>query len=300
MTNGTSDGGGAQRIVSLLPSATEVLWFLGHGHRVVGVTFECDEPVEAAALPHVTDTIVPSGSTPGEIDALIRAAMEEGRELYHLDRDLLASLDPDLIVSQDLCRVCALPSGDVDAAVRELGCRAEVFSYDPMTLDGVFEQIEALDRAVVPDRTGPVPAVDRLRDRVSSIEARVADRDRPTVLLLEWTDPPFTPGHWIPDQITRAGGEPVLAHPGGRSSSTDWDTVADSGAEILLVAPCGFDAAAAEQQLRDVLARPEVASLPAVRSGRTHAIDADGLIVRPGPRLVDGVEALAELFHPDR
>jgi iron complex transport system substrate-binding protein len=288
----------AQRIVSLLPAASEVLWFLGHGDRVVGVTFECDRPPEAAQRPHVTDTIVPPGSTPADIDALIREAMEEGRELYRLDRDLLASLDPDLIVSQDLCRVCALPSGDVDAAVAELGCRAEVFSYDPLTLDGVFDQIEALDGAAGPGRSGPHPAVERLRERVGAVVDRVANRDRPRVLLLEWTDPPFTPGHWIPDQIVRAGGEPVLAHPGGRSTSTGWDEVGDSAADVLLVAPCGFDEAAARAQLRDVLARPEVAGLPAVRSGRTHAIDADGLIVRPGPRLVDGVEALAGLLHP--
>ena len=291
--------GGAERIVSLLPSATEVLWFLGHGDRVVGVTFECDTPSQAAALPHVTDTIVPAGATPAEIDRLIREAMDEGRELYHLDRDLLASLDPDLIVSQDLCRVCALPSGDVDAAVRQLGCRAEVFSYDPLTLDGVLDEIEALDRVVDQGRAGAIPAVDRLRERLAAVAGRVADRDRPKVLLLEWTDPPFTPGHWIPEQIERAGGEPVLAHPGGRSTSTTWDEVADSGAEILVVAPCGFDEAGAEAQLRQVLDRPEVASLPAVAAGRVHAIDADGLIVRPGPRLVDGVEALTRLFHPE-
>ncbi len=295
---GTSADRPAERIVSLLPSATEVLWFLGHGQRVVGVTFECDEPHEAASLPHVTDTIVPPGATPAEIDRLIRQAMDDGRELYRLDRDLLSSLDPDLIVSQDLCRVCALPSGDVDAAVRELGCDARVFSYDPLTLDGVFDEIEALDRIVDPAATGPNPAVEALRARVDAVQARVADRERPAVLLLEWTDPPFTPGHWIPDQIARAGGEPLLAHPGGRSSSSSWDEVAESRAEVLLVAPCGFDAAGAEAQLADVLARPEVASLPAVRTGRTHAIDADGLIVRPGPRLVDGVEALADLFHP--
>jgi iron complex transport system substrate-binding protein len=173
-----------------------------------------------------------------------------------------------------------------------------VFSYDPMTLDGVFEQIEALDRAVQPDRSGPSPAVDQLRARVDAVSDRVAERDRPRVLLLEWTDPPFTPGHWIPDQIVRAGGEPIMANPGGRSSATTWDEVAESAADVLLVAPCGFDQAAAEAQLRDVLARPEVASLPAARHGRAHAVDADGLIVRPGPRLVDGVEALAELFHP--
>lgn len=287
----------AERIVSLLPSATEVLWFLGHGSRVVGVTFECDEPPAAARLPHVTDTIVPPGSTPAQIDRLIRNAVDGGRELYRLDRGLLASLDPDLIVSQDLCRVCALPSGDVDVAVRELGCRADVFSYDPMDLDGVFDQMSALDRAVDPGGDES-PAIERLRERVAAVAEGVADRDRPRVLLLEWPDPPFTPGHWIPDQIEAAGGEPLLAHPGGRSSSTTWAAVAESGAEILLVAPCGFDRVAAESQLRQVLERPEVASLPAVRDGRTHAVDADGLIVRPGPRLVDGVEALAELFHP--
>ena len=289
----------AERIVSLLPSATEVLWFLGHGHRVVGVTFECDRPPEASALPHVTDTIVPPGLSPAGIDALIRQAMDEGRELYRLDRELLRALDPDLIVSQDLCRVCALPSGDVTEAVAALGCTAEVFSYDPMTLDRVFDEMAALDRSVTGASGGSEPpAVARLRERVAAVEARVADRARPPVLLLEWTDPPFTPGHWIPDQIRAAGGDPVLAHPGGRSSATGWDAVAASGAEVLVVAPCGFDRAGAERQLAEVVARPEVAGLPAVRAGRCHAIDADGLIVRPGPRLVDGVEALAALLHP--
>lgn len=288
----------AERIVSLLPSATEALWFLGHGSRVVGVTFECHEPPEASSLPHVTDTIVPTGLTPGEIDAVIRTAMEEGRELYHLDRELLRSLDPDLIVSQDLCRVCALPSGDVDAAVAELGCQADVFSYDPMTLDGVFSQLAALDVAANGSPSSSAgEAIDGLRARVAAVEAAVVDRPRPKVLLLEWTDPPFTPGHWIPDQIVAAGGDPVLAHPGQRSEAASWEAVAASDADVLLVAPCGFDEAAAQQQLDEVVARPEMSELPAVRNGRCHPVDADGLIVRPGPRLVDGVEALAALFH---
>ncbi len=292
----------ANRIVSLLPSATEVLWFLGFGDRVVGVTFECDQPPVASQLPHVTDTIVPPDLSPAEIDRVIRDAMENGEELYRLDRELLQSLNPDLIVSQDLCRVCALPAGDVDAAVRELGCDAEVFSYDPMTLDQVFDEMAALGRMIAgasDESDQPEPsAIAALRERVAAVEARVADRDRPKVLLLEWPDPPFTPGHWIPDQIERAGGDARLAHPGGRSTATTWDAVADSGAEVLLVAPCGFDAEAAQGHLEQVLARPEVASLPAVRAGKAYAVDADGLIVRPGPRLVDGVEALAELFHP--
>ena len=291
----------ADRIVSLLPSATEVLWFLGHGHRVVGVTFECNEPPEASQLPHVTDTIIPPGLQPAEIDQVIRTAMEEKRELYELDQDLLAKLNPDLIVSQDLCRVCALPAGDVDAAVRELGCDAAVFSYDPMTLDQVFAEMAALDQLVGQESSAGTGtgAIERLQQRLEAVSAKVGQRDRPDVLLLEWTDPPFTPGHWIPDLIEAAGGNPVLAHAGERSESTTWDVVAESHPDVLIVAPCGFDEAGAAAQLDDVVARPELAELPAVRDGRTHAIDADGLIVRPGPRLVDGVEALAQILHPD-
>lgn len=290
----------ADRIVSLLPSATEVLWFLGHGERVVGVTFECDEPKVAAELPHVTDTIIAPGLTPGEIDEVIRTAMEAGTELYRLDRSMLRNLDPDLIVSQDLCRVCALPSGDVSAAVAELGCNAEVFSYDPMTLDQVFTEMAALD-AVVSGRSqaAPSPKIEQLRERLGDVRSRVADRERPKVLLLEWPDPPFTPGHWIPDQIEAAGGEPILAHPGQRSDSTTWDVVAASEPDVLIVAPCGFDEVAARGQLQQVIDRPDLAQLPAVMNRRTYAIDADGLIVRPGPRLVDGVEALARILHPE-
>jgi iron complex transport system substrate-binding protein len=287
----------AERIVSLLPSATEVLWFLGLGSRVVGVTYECAEPAEAAQLPQVTDTIIPTGADPAEIDRIIADAVAGGRELYRLDRQLLASLDPDLIVSQDLCRVCALPAGDVVAAVASLGCRAEVFSYDPMTLDGVLDAMAAL--AVV---AGAGPAA---VERVAGLRARLARQraegisggSRPRVLLLEWTDPPYTAGHWIPDQIEAAGGEAVLGRAGGRSGAVGWDDVAATRADLLLVAPCGFDAAGAADQLRQVIARPELADLPAVRSGRVHALDADAHVVRPGPRLLDGIDVMASLIH---
>lgn len=287
----------AERIVSLLPSATEILWFLGLGPRVVGVTYECNEPPEAADLPHVTDTIIPPGARPAEIDRIISTAMAEGRELYLLDRQLLQALDPDLIVTQDLCRVCALPAGSVDAAVAELGCDSDVFSYDPMTLRQVLAEIERL--AAVAGAAGAGVKVEALLDRLEAISVAVADRERPKVLLLEWTDPPYSAGHWIPDQIMAAGGDPVLAHPGQRSGAISWDDVATSEAEILIVAPCGFDIAGAEEQLKTVLNRPEVACLPATERGRTHAIDADSYVVRPGPRLVDGVELLARMFHPD-
>ncbi len=275
-----------------------MLWHLGLGASVVGVTFECNEPAEASKLPHITDTIIPPGATPGEIDRIINEAMAAGTELYTLDRERLASLDPDLIVSQDLCRVCALPSGDVTAAVESLGCSSEVFSYDPMTLDGVLDEMEALGRVA---GAGPEAerAIEALRTRLAAQRMVAAARnERPKVLMLEWPDPPFTPGHWIPDQIEAAGGEALLAHPGGRSSSCTWDDVAATEADILIVAPCGFDHEAAQAQLTEVLARPEVAQLPAVKNGRTYAIDADAYIVRPGPRLIDGVDELTKLIHP--
>lgn len=281
------------RIVSLLPSTTEILFALGVGDQVVGVTYECTEPAEAALRPHVTDTIISAGATPAEIDATIKAAMADGRELYTLDRDLLASLEPDLIVTQDLCQVCALPAGSVAQALAELGMSSDVFQYDPMDLDGVLTGIEELAAVV----GAPSGFTEDLRTRLARVQQQVKASPRPRVLLLEWPDPPFTPGHWIPDQIRLAGGEALLAYPGGRSEQTTWDEVANCGAEVMIVAPCGFDLAAAQRQLADVMARPELADLPAVRSGRCHAIDADALIVRPGPRLVDGVEALAELFH---
>ena len=282
------------RIVSLLPATTEILYWLGVGELVVGVTYECTEPPEAQLHPHVTNTIIPPGSTPAEIDACISAAMGEGRQLYTLDQQLLQDLDPSLIVTQDLCRVCALPAGTVADALAHLSLDAAVFSYDPMTLDEVIDSIEELgaiaNSPVVNERVGA------LRERLASLRGSVPAQ-RPKVLMLEWPDPPYTPGHWIPDQIEAAGGEALLAHSGGRSSAMAWEQIAACDADVLIVAPCGFDEEAATEQLNIVTSRPDLAHLPAIVNGRTYAIDADAFIVRPGPRLVDGVEELRTLIH---
>jgi iron complex transport system substrate-binding protein len=230
-----------------------------------------------------------SGMTPAAIDAYVRSQLAAGEDLYTLHADALAALAPDLILTQDLCRVCALPAGHVEDALDYLGCTAEVISLDPHSLDEVLATI-----LTVGNRTGAQPQaaqlVAALRQRLAAVAGRVAGRRRPSAAVIEWTDPPFTAGHWVPDLVTAAGGRPVAARPGGRSEQTSWEQIEAARPEVVVVAPCGFhlDDAAAQAEL---VAR-ELPGLP------VWAIDADGLIVRPGPRLVDGVEALAAILHP--
>ena len=278
------------RVVSLLPSATEIVYALGLGDQLVGVTFECDEPASARQDKTVVvggrDT---SGMTPAAIDAYVRTRVAAGEDLYTLHADALAALAPDLILTQDLCRVCALPAGRVEEALDYLGCTAGVVSLDPRTLDDVLATI-----LTVGERTGARPQAERLvtalRRRLAAVAEQVAGRRRPAVAVIEWTDPPFTAGHWVPDLVTAAGGQPVAARPGGRSQQASWEQIAAAGPELAVVAPCGFhlDAAAAQAEL----AARHLPGIP------VWAIDADGLVVRPGPRLIDGVEALAAILHP--
>ncbi len=277
--------------MSLLPSATEIVYALGLGGDLVGVTFECDEPAVARAEKEVVvggrDT---SGMTPAEIDSYVRDQLANGADLYTLHADALARLRPDLILTQDLCRVCALPSGHVAQALDYLGCRADVLSLDPYTLEEVLGSILAVgERAGVPDRAERLVA--SLRARLADVAARVAGRPRPRVAVVEWVDPPFAAGHWIPDLVTAAGGEPVAARPGQRSAEVTWPQIAAACPDLVIVAPCGYHLAGAAAQ-----AAVAAAALPGVP---VWAIDADSLVVRPGPRLVDGVAAVAAILHKD-
>jgi iron complex transport system substrate-binding protein len=278
------------RLVSLLPSATEIVYALGLGDDLVGVTFECDEPPSARAEKTVVvggrDT---RGMAPGDIDDYVKAQLAAGGDLYTLHADALAGLNPELILTQDLCRVCALPSHHVSDALDYLGCRADVLSLDPYTLDEVLDTILAVgDRAGVPERASALAG--GLRDRLAAVAAAVAGRPRPRVAIVEWVDPPFAAGHWVPDLVRAAGGEPVAAWPGARSAETTWDVLAAAAPEIVLVTPCGFHLDGAAEQAKAVV--------PHFPGAAVWAIDADGLVVRPGPRLVDGVEAIAAILHP--
>jgi iron complex transport system substrate-binding protein len=278
------------RLVSLLPSATEIVYALGLGDDLVGVTFECDEPAAARSEKTVVvggrDT---SGMTPAEIDDYVRTQMSAGGDLYTLHADALAGLDPDLILTQDLCRVCALPSGHVEQALSHLGCRAGVLSLDPYRLEDVLSTFEEVARAAgVPAKGRDLVAASR--ERLAAVAAAVAGRPRPRVAVVEWVDPPFTAGHWVPDLVTAAGGEPVAARAGKRSVQVSWAELAAPRPEIVLVTPCGYHLAGAIRQAEAVV--------PHFPGAAVWAIDGDGLVVRPGPRLVDGVEAIAGILHP--
>jgi iron complex transport system substrate-binding protein len=278
--------------VSLLPSATEIMYALGLEDQLVGVTFECDEPAAARRDKTVVvggrDT---SGMSPAAIDAYVRDQVATGHDLYTLDAGALAALAPDLILTQDLCRVCALPAGHVAEALQYLGSTASVLTLDPHSLDDVLETILTVGQHTGAEQQAEY-LVSGLRRRLADVSDRVDGCPRPAVAVMEWVDPPFTAGHWVPGLVTAAGGRPVAADPSGRSSQTNWGEVAAARPDVVVVAPCGFHLTAAAEQA-DAVTR----HLPGTP---VWAIDANGLVVRPGPRLVDGVEALASILHPDR
>ena len=281
------------RIVSLLPSATEILFAVGAGQDVVGVTFECDYPDEARTRTIVSTTALPPGLTPSQIDAAVRERMAAGEDIYRLDEGALRAIDPDLVVTQDLCAVCAVDVSEVDAALDYLGCRAEVVTLDPMTLDAVLASIEQVG-AITGTAEQAAALVTGLRARLDRVADAVAGRPRPRVALLEWTDPPFGPGHWLPDMITAAGAVSALGAAGDRSQRIEWADVAKAEADHIVVVPCGYHLDDAARMATELVAQGVLPAGPDV-----WAVDADAAFVRPGPRVVDGVEALAAIAHPD-
>ncbi|MEX1009045.1 MAG: cobalamin-binding protein [Acidimicrobiia bacterium] len=282
------------KIVSLIPSATEIVFALGLGDSLDGVTFECDYPPDARTKPVVSGTALPTDEslTAKQIDDAVSARVAEGEAIYTLDAARIRDIQPDLILAQDLCQVCAVPSGAVEAALEVLGCRADVISLDPSTLDEVIDCI-----AVVGDATGTGARarvlVDELRSRVGVVSRAVGQHHRPRTFALEWSDPPFSGGHWVPDMIDAAGGTSVLAVTGEQSRRLAWDEVAEAAPDIAVFMPCGYGFDQAVEEGRYLLDVPALA-----HAEHIFAADANALFSRPGPRLVDGVEALAWALHP--
>jgi iron complex transport system substrate-binding protein len=282
------------RIASLVPSATEMLFALGLGEQVVAVTHECDYPPEARSKRHLTRSLVREGLTAGEIDAAVRRLTGEGRHLYELDEATLTELDVDLIVTQAVCEVCAVSFDDVVAVAAGLPSRPRVISLDPANLDEVIADVPRLGEATgVPDRAAALKA--DLRRRLEAVRTAVEGAPRPGVLALEWLDPPFIGGHWVPEMIEIAGGRDVLGIPGEKSRDADWDEIAACDAEIVIGMPCGWDAEQSANELKSHAERIE-----AIGAREIWAVDAAASFSRPGPRLVEGTELLAHLLHPDR
>jgi iron complex transport system substrate-binding protein len=282
------------RIISLVPSATEMLFALGLGNDVIAVTHECDYPEAARELPRVTRDTLPGGLSSAEIDAAVKERTLAGESIYELDAELLMDLRPDLIVTQALCSVCAVSFDDVRQIAEEIETRPRVISLDPHTLGEVLGDARTLAQAT--DRKDAAVALVRAAsariDRVRLATRGV--RRRPRVAALEWLDPPFAAGHWTPQLIEYAGGEDVLGFPGEHSEERTWDEVRLSRPDIVIAMPCGFDAELAYREAE--MHREQLAS---VGAGEVVAVDAAAYFSRPGPRIVDGLELLAHVLHPD-
>ncbi len=281
------------RIVSLLPSTTEILFAVGAGDDVVGVTFECDYPAAARSRRIVSTSALPHGLSPAEIDRVVTERMHAGEDLYHLDEGALSDLDADLVVTQDLCAVCAVDVTVVDDALAHLGCRADVLTIDPHTLEEVLTSVITLGEATGHGESAR-RIVERQRQRLYAVESAVAGHAPPRALVLEWTDPPFAPGHWVPEMVTRAGGTNAVGTAGEKSVRLTWEEALGARPEVVVAAPCGYHLDDAASLTKTLVAQRKLPDgIP------VWAVDANASFARPGPRLVDGVEALAAIFHPD-
>lgn len=285
------------RIVSLLPSATETLFAIGAGPDVVGVTHECDFPDSAKALPHLTTSALPQSANPGEIDRHVRKSLHAGSSLYHLDADLLEELAPDLIVTQELCAVCAVSYSIVDRAARRLSSDPRLISLEPSLLEDVYANIETLGRLTGKEREAHA-LIESLQNRIATLRERVAGLPKQRVLVLEWTEPPMSGGHWTPQLVEIAGGIPVLGNPGANSQVLAWEQIRAADPDVIIVAPCGFDLEKTRDAVERLGAVNEWNALRAVRSGNIALVDGNAYLNRPGPRLVDTAEIFAGILHP--
>jgi iron complex transport system substrate-binding protein len=286
------------RICSLLPSATEILYVLGLGDDVVGVSHECDFPEGARSKPRATRTSIDQERlSSGAIDEAVRASLRRGESLYELDAELLDRLRPDLVVTQQLCEVCAVGPMQIARVLQELPSKPRVVSLHPHTLEEMLEEVRLLGEAT--DRRHEAGRViEGLRQRMERVRERTGSRPRPAVFCLEWLSPPMACGHWVPEQVACAGGREVLGRAGQSSRSVRWEEVVAAQPEVLILMPCGFPIERTQRELSLIASQPRWRELPAVRKGAVHVVDGPAYFNGAGPRLIDGIELLAGLLHP--
>lgn len=282
------------RIVSLVPAATEIAWALGAGDDLVAVTHDCDHPAAVRRLPRVTRSTIAPGSDSGQIDAQVRRAAASGESTFHLDAGALREARADVLLGQTICAVCAVT---LDQLPRSAGPAPVTVALDGGTIEGIFIDIRRVADALGRSTDGARLVAD-LRTRLERVADAVAGRPRRSAVCLEWLAPPFNGGHWVPEQVAWAGGRDLLGTVGERSREVTWGEVVAARPEELVVMPCGFDATRAVAESAAITGRPEWQTLDAVAAGRAYAVDGNAYFSRPGPRVVDGVELLASLFHP--
>ncbi|TME88365.1 MAG: cobalamin-binding protein [Chloroflexi bacterium] len=273
------------RLVSLVPAATEIACAIGALADLVAVTHDCDFPASVRSLPRVTSATIPVGATSRQIDALVRAAASRNESTFHLDAGALRDAAPDVILGQTLCAVCAVT---LDQVPRSLPREPRIVPLEAATLEGMYDDIARVGNALGRARQAQ-RLIASLRERVDAVREAVVGRARPRVACIEWVDPPFNGGHWVPEQVALAGGVDVLGEPGARSRELGWDEVRAARPDIVVVMPCGWDARRAEQ---------EACAIPDLRA-RVVAVDGNAYFSRPGPRLIDGIELLGSLLHPE-
>ena len=292
------------RIASLLPSATEIVCAIGLEDELVAITHECDWPPSVVGKPVVTRSVHDlAGASARDIHARVTDAMHGGSSLYALDEDALAAAEPDLILTQELCRVCAVSYREVNEVARRIDADIAVVSLEPTSLEGILHSITTVG-AMAEVEDAAIDVVEGLRERLGAVEERVAERRdagrrASRVVALEWLDPPFAVGHWVPEQIRRAGGWDLLGADGEKARPTTWDAVAEVDPEMLFLMPCGYHLAETVRDWERTVAPPWFHELPAVQRGAVFALDGSSYFSRPGPRVIDGIEMLAEIMDPD-
>jgi len=286
------------RIGSLLPGATEVVAMLGRTRYLVGISHECDYPPEIKGKPILVRATMETGLSSPDIDRRVRATLKAGRSLYELDETMLVRVRPDLVIAQTLCEVCAITPSQLTQALRVLSTPPRVLSLGPSTLDDVLADIGRIGEAIGRSLEA-ANLVSQLRARLEAVLLQVAHAEKhPRVACLEWLDPLFSAGHWVPEMVACAGGVDVLGTPGSPSRQITWEQVQEAKPDVLIIMPCGFSIARTKQELSRLTKRAGWKKLPAVKSGAVFLVDASSYFNRPGPRLIDGIEMLAACFHP--
>lgn len=285
------------RIASLLPSATEIVCALGLRESLVGITHECDYPPGLDRVPRLTASLLDPALSSREIDTLVSESLRsDAHTIYALDAALLRSLEPDVVLTQSLCEVCAVPAAAVEEAVCTMPKGARVVSLDPHDLDGIFDSIAETARLLQVTSAGR-PLVDRLRTRLDTLRAPV-DARKPTMLAAEWLDPVYCGGHWVPDMIEWAGGRDLFGRPGQPSRPLPFDEIRQADPEVIVLMPCGYDAAEIAARYSELVGNPDWRLLRAVRDCRVYSVDANAYFSRPGPRVIEGIEILAAILQP--